>query len=84
MFREPEGEIIFEKDNLSAAPNDADKAKMNTQKGSGAKYNYGLLSSSNIPIPEAAPKPLSSKTDSRSIFPTKINSFAYSNAYIPM
>ena len=40
--------------------------------------------SAKPPISVAAPKPLSANMDSRSVFPTKIPSFAYSNAYSPM
>ena len=40
-------------------------------------YSYSF----NPPISIAAPKPLSSNMDSRSVFPTKISSFTYSNVY---
>ena len=57
---------------------------MDVQKGSGAKDTYGPLSSANPLISGAAPKPLTSNMDSRSVFPTKTPFFASSNFYPPM
>ena len=57
---------------------------MDVQDGSGDKDTSGTLSSANPPISVAAPKPLSSNMESRSVFLTKIPSFSYSNIYPPM
>ena len=57
---------------------------MDVPKGYGAKDTAGPLYNANPPVSVAAPKPLSSDMDSRSIFPIKITSFAYSNVYPPM
>ena len=75
MFREPEGTKLFETDNLAAASTNADEVKMYIKKGSGSKDIYGHFPIKNPPISVAAPKPLSSNMDSRSVFTTKIPSF---------
>ena len=75
MFKEPEGKKVFETDHLSAAPKNADEVKMDVQKGSGDQDTSGTLSNANPPISVAAPKPLSSNMDSRSVFTTKTPSF---------
>ena len=81
MFREPEGTTVFEMDNLAATSTNDDEENINIQVGYGSKYTSGPLSSVIPPISVEAPKPLSSNTDSRYVFPTKIPSFAYSNFY---
>ena len=68
-------------DHLSSAPTNAYEMKMDVQKGYSSKDIYGHFSSASPPISVAAPKPLSSNMDSRSVFPTKTPSFAYSNFY---
>ena len=75
LFREPEETKVFEMSHLEAAPNDAGEVTMDVQKGSGAKYTSGTLSSTNPLISVAAPKPLSYNMDSRYVFPTKTPSF---------
>ena len=77
MFREPEGKKIFETDRLVDAPTNADEVKMDFQKVYGAKDTSGTLSSVKSPISVAEPKPLSSNTHSRSIFPPNIPSFSF-------
>ena len=79
MFRESEGTKVFETYNLAVSPTNNDEVNMNIQKGSGEKDTSEPLSSANPPTPVAVPKPLSSNMDSRSVLPTKIPSFAYSN-----
>ena len=63
MFMEPEETKLFETYLLAAALNDADEVKMDLQKVTGTKDTSGPLSSANIPISSAAPKPLSSNMD---------------------
>ena len=70
MFRKPEGTRLFDTDCLADAPTDADKVNMDVQKDYGTKNTSGTLSSMNPPILAAAPKPLSSNMDSRSVLPT--------------
>ena len=60
MFRESEGTKVFDMDRLADAPTDADKVKMDFQKGYGTKDTSVNLSNVNPPISVAAPKPLSS------------------------
>ena len=84
MFREPEGKKMFETDNLAADTTDADEMNMDIQKGYGTKDTSGTLSSVNPPISVAAPKPFSSKMNSRYFFPIKMSSFAQSNVYPTM
>ena len=84
MIREPEGTKVFETDWLAASPTDDDEVNMDVQKYSGAKDTFGTLPSANSPIPIASSKPLSSNIDSRSVLPTKITSFAYSNDLPPI
>ena len=60
------------------------EVKMEIKKGSGANDTSGTLYSSNLPISLAAPKPLSSNMDSRSVLPTKTPSVASLNVYPPM
>ena len=60
VFRESEGTKVFETDLLAAALTDADKVKMDVQKGSGTKCTYGPLCSENSTISVSASKPLSS------------------------
>ena len=62
-------------DCLASNINDADEVNIDTQKYSGAKDTYGTLSSENPPISVAAPKPLLSNMESRSILTTKTPSF---------
>ena len=50
MFREPEGNKVFDTDHLAASPTDADEVKMDVQEGSGAKDTSRFLSSANPPI----------------------------------
>ena len=75
MIREPEGKKVLQTDNLTAAPTNADRVKMDTQKGSGANDNPGPFSSANSTILVSAPKPLASYMGSRSFLQTKIPSF---------
>ena len=85
VFRELEGGGgVFETNNLVAAPNDADELKMGIPRCSGAKYNHWPLFSANPSISVSSPKPISSNMDSRSVLPTKIPSFSYSNVYPPI
>ena len=77
MFREQEGTKLFERDRLSDALVNFDEVNMDVQKGYGAKYTSGDLSSANPLISVAAPKPLTSHMDSRYVLPTKITSFAF-------
>ena len=72
----PEGTNLVETDHLADAPTDADEVKMDIQKGSGAKDTSGSLSSANPPISVAAPKPLSSNMESRSVLQNKTPPFA--------
>ena len=76
MFREPEETKVFEMDSLASAPTKADELNMDLQKGSSTKYTSWPLSSANHPFSVAAPKPLSSNMNSRSVLPTKTISFA--------
>ena len=75
MYREPKGKKIVETDRLTTPTVDADEAKMDVQKGCGAKDTSGPFFSKNPPISVAAPKPLPSDMDSRSFLPTKTPSF---------
>ena len=84
MFREPEGTKVFETDTLAVALTNVDEVKKDIQKVSGAKDTSGTFYSANPTISVAAPKPLSSSMDSRSVVQTKIPSFASSNVYPPM
>ena len=77
MFREPEGKKLFERDRLSAAPDDFDEVNMDDQNVYGAKYTSVDLSSVNPLISVASQKPLSSHMDSRYVLPTKITYFAF-------
>ena len=76
MFREPERTKVLEKDSLEYAPTNVDEVKMDVQKGYGAKDTSEHFSSASPPILVAAPNPLSSNMDSRSVLSTKISSFA--------
>ena len=50
MFMELGGKKIVERDNLSAALTDANKVKIDLQKGSGAKDNSGHFPVPNLPF----------------------------------
>ena len=65
MFKEPEGKKTFETFRLADAPTNNYEVNMNVQKGSVTKDTSGPFSSANSPVSVAAPKPLSSKMDSR-------------------
>ena len=73
---ESEEKKVVETDNLSAAPNHADEVKMDVQRGSDTKDNYGTFSSDNPTISVAAQKPVSFNMDSRSVLTTKKISFS--------
>ena len=77
MFSETEVTNLFDTDHLEPAPTYAHEVNMDAQKDYGATYTYGPLSSVNPPISVAAPKPLLSNMDSRSVLPTKLPSFAF-------
>ena len=79
---EPEGKKIFERYRLAAAPTDADEVNIYLQKYYSARDTSGTFSSVNPTISVAAPKPLSYNMDSRSVFPTKIPSFAFKYDYL--
>ena len=81
MFWELEGEKVFETDNLVAAPTNVDELNMYIQNGYVAKDTSESLSSANPTISVTAPKPISSNTDSRSVFPTEIPPFSYQDIY---
>ena len=66
---------IFETDRLAAALTNADKVKMNVQKGYVTKDISGPFSSTNPSISVAAPKPFPSNMASMSVLLTKTTSF---------